>query len=222
MRPGRHRRATVIGALAAAALAVGVAVSHGDAPANTAARLPAAPASHTSTTTRGAGPPRTPVGSASSPMPAAGPRDTASPPVHLSIAAIGVSTDLMRLGLLADGSLQPPARWAQAGWYADGIVPGQVGPAVIVGHIDSTNGPAVFYRLGELRAGSPITVTLRNHAVLRFVVDRMQRFRKSRFPTTTVYGPTPDPELRLVTCTGRFDRQARSYVDNLVVSAHLG
>jgi hypothetical protein len=154
-------------------------------------------------------------------MPAAGPRDTTRPPVHLSSAAIGVSTDLMRLGLLADGSLQPPARWAQAGWYADGIVPGQVGPAVIVGHIDSTNGPAVFYRLGELRAGSPITVTLRNHAVLRFVVDRMQRFRKSRFPTTTVYGPTPDPELRLVTCTGRFDRQARSYVDNLVVSAHL-
>jgi Sortase domain len=142
-------------------------------------------------------------------------------PTRLDIAAIGVRTGLQRLGLLPDGTLQPPSRWLEAGWFAKGIVPGQPGPAVIVGHIDSTKGPAVFYRLNELHVGSRITVTMSNRSVLHFVVDQMQRFKKKHFPTDTVYGPTPDAELRLVTCTGQFDAQAHSYLDNLVVSAHL-
>lgn len=141
--------------------------------------------------------------------------------MHLTIASIGVSTDLQPLTLLRDGSLQPPTHWHQAGWYAKGVVPGQVGPAVIAGHVDSTAGPAVFYRLPELNVGATVSVTLKGGAVLVFVIDRVQRFSKARFPTHTVYGPTPDAELRLVTCTGGFDARAHSYLDNLVVSAHL-
>jgi hypothetical protein len=142
-------------------------------------------------------------------------------PTRLDIAAIGVRTGLQRLGLLPDGTLVPPSRWLEAGWFAKGVVPGQTGPAVIVGHIDSTKGPAVFYRLNELHVGSRVTVTMSNRSVLHFVVDQVQRFKKKHFPTDTVYGPTPDAELRLVTCTGQFDAQAHSYLDNLVVSAHL-
>jgi sortase (surface protein transpeptidase) len=143
-----------------------------------------------------------------------------SRPTRLSIPSIGVDTALQPLHLLADGSLEPPTQWARAGWYADGVRPGQVGPAVIAGHIDSTSGPAVFFRLHALRPGDAVRVRMRDGRMLRFVVDGVRRYPKSRFPTGAVYGPTPDPQLRLVTCTGAFDAQAGSYLDNLVVSAH--
>lgn len=144
-----------------------------------------------------------------------------SPPVHLTVASIGVNTDLQRLKLAHDGSLQAPTKWDVAGWYADGIVPGQTGPAVIAGHIDSTNGPAVFYRLGNVVAGARISVTQQNGKVLSFVVDEVREYPKDRFPTKAVYGPTPTPELRLISCTGEFDHSSHNYLDNLVVSAHL-
>ncbi len=142
-------------------------------------------------------------------------------PTHLRIGSIDVSTDLQPLGLLSDGTLEPPSRWQEAGWFAKGVVPGEVGPAVIAGHIDSTNGPAIFYHLDDLRPGDTATVTFTSGRPKTFVVDRIQRFPKKHFPTDTVYGPTPDAELRLVTCTGTFDAAAHSYLDNLVVSAHL-
>lgn len=167
--------------------------------------------------------PHTPLGLLANPGAAGKPAERVGTarPVRLAIDAIGVHTALQPLGLLSNGSLQSPARWDRAGWYADGVVPGQVGPAVIAGHVDSTSGPAVFFRLGELRAGDAVRITLHDGRRLTFVVDRVDRYPKSNFPTATVYAPTPDPELRLVTCTGRFDRAAGSYVDNLVVSAHL-
>lgn len=142
-------------------------------------------------------------------------------PTHLTISSLGVSTSLQPLDLLADGSLEPPAHWQEAGWYAKGVVPGHVGPAVIAGHVDSTTGPAIFYRLDEATVGTTVIVTDQNGTALTFVVDRIEKFAKDQFPTKVVYGPTPDPELRLITCTGDFDTQAHSYVDNLVVSAHL-
>ncbi len=145
----------------------------------------------------------------------------ASPPVSLTIASIGVQTSLQPLGLLANGSLQSPSQWGVAGWYDGGVVPGQVGPAVIAGHVDSTKGPAVFYRLKNLQPGATAAVTEQDGAVLTFVVDTVQSFPKNQFPTATVYGPTPDAELRLITCTGVFDSSARSYLSNLVVTAHL-
>jgi hypothetical protein len=155
------------------------------------------------------------------PSSASEPAAALSPPASLSIPTLGISTALQPLGLLADGSLQSPSRWDTAGWFDGGVVPGQVGPAVIAGHIDSTQGPAIFYRLRELTIGAPVLVTERDGTVLTFVVDTTEAFAKSQFPTGNVYGPTPDAELKLITCTGTFDPSAHSYRSNLVVTAHL-
>lgn len=146
---------------------------------------------------------------------------TTSPPVSVSIPAIGVTSSLQPLGLANDGTLQSPSQWQRAGWYADGVRPGDPGPAVIAGHVDSVSGPAVFFRLKELRPGDTATVKQQNGHLLTFVVDTVQEYPKDKFPTAAVYGPTALQVLRLITCTGDFDRAAHSYVDNLVVSTHL-
>jgi Sortase domain len=146
---------------------------------------------------------------------------TPSPPVRVAMASIGVDSALQPLGLQANGSLQSPTQWQVAGWYSGGVVPGQVGPAVIIGHIDSTSGPAVFYKLSKLQPGASVTVTLQDGSVLNFQVDDAQSFPKDHFPTQYVYGPTPDAELRLITCTGDFDYKTHNYLNNLVVRAHL-
>jgi hypothetical protein len=146
---------------------------------------------------------------------------TITAPVRLTVASIGVDTSLQPLALQRDGTLQSPSSWNVAGWYAGGIKPGQIGPAVIAGHIDSTNGPAVFYRLDKLAIGAQAVVTEQGGAVLTFVVDDVQSFAKDKFPADAVYGPTPYPELRLITCTGDFDYKTHNYLSNLVVSAHL-
>jgi sortase (surface protein transpeptidase) len=142
-------------------------------------------------------------------------------PTRVVVPKIGVDSSLQALGKLADGSLQSPSQWQQAGWYANGIRPGAVGPAVIAGHVDSVNGPAVFYRLKELVIGDVIEVDQAGGAVLHFDVVSVQRFAKNTFPTQAVYGPTALPELKLVTCTGAFDESKHSYVDNLVVTSVL-
>src|SRR5215211_4723625 len=144
-----------------------------------------------------------------------------SPPVRLRVPAIGVETPLLRLGLEPDRSMEVPGDFDLAGWFAEGPAPGQTGPAVIAGHVDSRTGPAVFYRLRELRAGDHIEVTRADGSRLRFVVDTTQSFPKAEFPTAAVFGPTPEAELRLVTCAGAFDRARGSYRDNLVVFARL-
>jgi len=113
-----------------------------------------------------------------------------SPPTRVSIPSIGVDSSLESLGLLANGELQPPTEWQQAGWYADGIVPGGTGPAVIIGHVDSMSGPAVFFRLGDLRVGDPVLAKRKDGSTLRFVVEAMRSYPKDHFPTTAVYGPT--------------------------------
>jgi hypothetical protein len=142
-------------------------------------------------------------------------------PVRLIVPGIDVDTTLQPLGLLADGSLASPRAWGVAGWYANGVRPGDTGPAVIVGHVDSRAGPAVFHRLREVRPGNPVLVTRQDGRTLLFLVDDVREYPKTQFPRAAVYGPAPLPELRLVTCTGDFDWKARSYLDNLVVSAHL-
>jgi LPXTG-site transpeptidase (sortase) family protein len=142
-------------------------------------------------------------------------------PVRLRIPAIEVDAPLEALSLGSDGSLDAPAQWGVPGWYSGGPRPGDPGPAVIAGHVDSTSGPAVFYSLSRLRPGDSVYVGVRGGAALHFVVDDIESFAKDRFPTALVYGPLPVPVLRLITCTGAFDRAQRSYVDNLVVSAHL-
>jgi hypothetical protein len=142
-----------------------------------------------------------------------------SPPARLEIPAIGVSTPLVRLGLLADGTMEVPRDYGVAGWFSGGPMPGQDGPAVIAGHVDSKRGPAVFYRLGELRRGDPVRVLRADGAWLAFEVTGSARYAKAGFPTEAVFGPVPGPMLRLVTCGGAFDRASGHDLDNLVVTA---
>jgi hypothetical protein len=142
-------------------------------------------------------------------------------PVSIAIPAIGVTSDLERLSRDADGAIEIPSAWQVAGWYAEGVRPGQTGPAVIVGHVDSTQGPAVFYRLRELQRGDKIKIARDDGSVATFVVDRLEQHEKTRFPTDDVYLPTLEATLRLVTCDGTFDRSTGHYRDNLVVFANL-
>lgn len=142
-------------------------------------------------------------------------------PVRISLPSVGISSRLERLGVAEDGSIETPDDWQRAGWYRGGPRPGEHGAAVILGHVDSTTGPAVFYRLRRLKPGEEIRVTRGDGSVAVFEVDRVEQHRKTRFPTDRVYFPTPTPTLRLVTCGGDFDSAAGSYRDNLVVFATL-
>lgn len=145
-------------------------------------------------------------------------RPELKPPTRVRVPRLGIDSTLVGLRLGADGELQAPKDFQQAGWYAQGTVPGEVGPAVIAGHVDSQNGPAVFYRLVELQAGDRIEVQ-RAGAWIPFRVVSTAHYPKDTFPTATVYGPTPTAELRLITCGGTFDESRRSYRDNIVVYA---
>jgi sortase (surface protein transpeptidase) len=145
------------------------------------------------------------------------PASTAAPQ-RLRIPDIGVDAALQQLHLLSDGTLAPPQGWVDAGWYADGTRPGDTGPAVIAGHIDSDKGPAVFDQLDKLRPGALIEVQ-QDGRWLAFRVTEVGKYPKKAFPTSRVYGPTPDPQLRLITCGGVFDDAKHSYLDNTVVYA---
>ncbi len=145
-------------------------------------------------------------------------------PVHLDIPTIGVSTDLLQLGLNSDSSVQVPplSRHSEAGWYKYSPTPGQLGPAVILGHVDSAEyGPAVFFRLGALRPGNTVSVTRADHTAAVFRVDRVVSYPKDHFPTLQVYGNTSNAALRLITCGGKFDFTTRNYESNIVAYASL-
>lgn len=156
------------------------------------------------------------------PAAAAAPQDVSGVVVTgVSIPAIGVNAPTQLLSRDADGVLLPPTNWTSAGWYADGTLPGQKGPAVIAGHIDSATGPAVFARLGDLKAGDAVTVSLSDGRTVRFTVDHAIDVPKNDFPTEAVYGPTPEPELRLISCYGTYNHAIGHYNDNIVVYATL-
>lgn len=127
----------------------------------------------------------------------------------------------MSLGLDAGGALQVPDDFTRAGWFTGGPLPGEQGPAVIAGHVDSRSGPAVFYGLRELAAGDIVRVRRADGVTLHFTVDGVHRYPKVAFPKEAVFGTVAQQALRLVTCGGAFDPQRRSYRDNLVVDAHL-
>jgi hypothetical protein len=142
-------------------------------------------------------------------------------PIRVVIPAIDVAADVVPLSLLPDGSLDVPKDFSQTGWYKDGPEPGEVGPAVIVGHVDSRQAPAVFFRLPDMVPGNEILVETADGGTVRFVAERVEAHPKDSFPTAAVYGPTTEPVLRLITCGGTFDRSVRSYRDNVVVFARL-
>lgn len=125
------------------------------------------------------------------------------------------------LGLNDDGTVEVPNTYTKVGWYKHGATPGEVGPAVILGHVDSVDGPAVFYSLGKLEKGDTVEVTREDGTVATFVVDETVRYAQDDFPTERVYGATEGRALRLVTCTGTFNKGTQRYSHNLVVYATL-
>jgi sortase (surface protein transpeptidase) len=142
-------------------------------------------------------------------------------PVRIVVPAIGISAPIIPLGLNADHTMQVPASYSEAGWFRPGPEPGERGAAVIVGHVDSHNGPGVFYRLRALRRGDRFTIVLVDGRRLRFVVTSSRDVSKQHFPSGLVYARTPRPTLRLVTCGGRFNTATGHYVDNHIVFAWL-
>jgi LPXTG-site transpeptidase (sortase) family protein len=159
-----------------------------------------------------------PTGPIVAPPQSAAPRPAAAP-VSLTIPLIGVSTKLITLGLQSNGSLQVPSTTSVAGWYTGSPRPGAIGSAIIVGHIDSINGPGVFFRLDELRRGDQVYVRRADGTMVEFRVTAVEEYLKDEFPTEAVYGPTPDAELRLITCGGAFDDATGHYLSNIVVYA---
>jgi sortase (surface protein transpeptidase) len=150
---------------------------------------------------------------------AAGTHSAVALPVRVRIPAAHVDTPLERLGRTADGTLAAPSRWDVAGWYAEGPRPGQPGPAVIVGHVDSTSGPAVFFHLSTLHPGDAVHVDRADGSTAAFRVTSVSRIPSSRFPTDLVYAPTLQASLRLLTCGGSFDPATKRYRDNVIVFA---
>lgn len=146
-----------------------------------------------------------------------------SRPIRISVPAIGVKAPVHPVGIAADGSIEVPAlhRRNEAGWYNGGPSPGQYGPAVIVGHVDGTRGPAVFHRLSTLRPGHLVEVTRRDRQVAVFRVDAVEQFEKGSLPAQKVYGDFSRPGLRLITCGGRWVGGSLGYAENVVVFASM-
>lgn len=178
------------------------------APATTAAPASATPAA-----------PSTPK-----PAPTTGPAMAASKPTRIQIPSINVDSALIDLGLNSDGTLEVPPfeKDAPASWYRGSPTPGEIGPAVILGHVDTYKaGPVVFYRLGDMRPGDGVSVGRADGSTAKFTVDRVESFPKDGFPELEVYGNTDRAELRLITCGGDWDPDKHQYVDDVVVFAHL-
>ncbi len=148
--------------------------------------------------------------------PASGPVDLDSPRT-IVIPAIGVATELVPLGIQPDGTLAVPEDYSRAGWYTDGPEPGESGAAVIVGHVDSKDGPAAFFRLHELQPGQSIMIRTTSGSTTTFLVESIEQHAKERFPTAAVYSVSSEPSLRLITCGGQFDWDRATYRDNLIV-----
>ena len=142
-------------------------------------------------------------------------------PTRVRIPSLGVDAPVGPVGKATDGTVEVPTRWEDVGWYDEGVRPGEAGPAVLLGHVDSKAGPAVFVRLPQVAVGAEVQVVAEGGSVSRFRVDRVQSYPKTRFPTDAVYLPALRPELRLVTCGGDFDRSTGHYVDNVVAFASL-
>ena len=145
-------------------------------------------------------------------------------PTHLTIPAIGVNSSLLGLGLNPDRTVQVPPLGAdsKAGWYRYSPTPGQLGPSIILGHIDTAKyGPGVFFKLGALRKGDAVSIRRSDRTVAVFRVDAVAAYKKDQFPTLTVYGNTDHAALRLITCGGKFDTSAKSYEENIVAFATL-
>lgn len=146
-----------------------------------------------------------------------------SPPTRIRIPEIRVNAPITETSLDSAHHLQvPPLSHPNlAGWYRGSASPGSIGNAVVLGHVDTRRGPAVFYNLGALHKGDTIHIDRRDHRTAVFSIDAIQVFAKDAFPSKTVYGDTARPELRVITCGGGFSKSADEYLGNVVVFAHF-
>ncbi|KPI15725.1 peptidase C60 sortase A and B [Actinobacteria bacterium OK074] len=212
MRPrrtiGTAAANSVIAAVTAVALAVGAWLLHNGAEAHPPPQPSAAQAAVTGTG------PRADAGTARALPP--------SPPDRIRIPAIRVNAPLMGLALTPSGSLDvPPAgKKNLAGWYEAGTTPGETGTAIVAGHVDNAEGPAVFYDLGALHKGAEVRVERRDGSTAVFTVDAVEVYDARHFPDEKVYGAARRPELRVITCGGGYSK-ATGYQGNVVVFAHL-
>jgi sortase (surface protein transpeptidase) len=144
--------------------------------------------------------------------------------VTIEIPALDVHSALNEVGLDDSGAIETPsgARYDEAAWYKHSPPPGSIGPAIVLGHVDSAvNGPSVFFRLGELEPGDRVLITRKDGSIARFTVYSVHLYPKDGFPTDVVYGDTDHAALRLITCGGEFDDLSGHYEDNIVVFAKL-
>ncbi|MFD4539883.1 class F sortase [Streptomyces bauhiniae] len=167
-------------------------------------------------------PPPSPVST-----PAAAPAKSVAPmarslPVRVTIPSAGVDTGpILELGLAADGTVEVPsvAQAGRIGWYSKGVTPGEMGPAVLIGHYDTVKGPAVLRNVGRIKQGARITVARADGSAAVFSVRTVEQVDKDAFPTAKVYGDTPRPELRLITCGGAIENGHRP--DNIIIYGDL-
>jgi sortase family protein len=144
-----------------------------------------------------------------------------SPPVGLRIPSIGVTSGFVAVGLDAAGALEVPEAADLVGWYTNAPTPGERGPAVATAHVDWKHQRGVFHDLGRLEPGNEVSVDRADGLAVTFRVTRVAEYPKTQFPTNEVYDSTDAPELRLISCGGRFDSNTRSYDDNIVVFAGM-
>ncbi|MYS92020.1 MULTISPECIES: class F sortase [Streptomyces] len=226
--PSRRRLRTVVTVLwsvAALVLTVSMVAGRGES-ASDAGGPPHAPPAVSSASSAASAVPDAPPSSAAPHRPAAsgaGRHLPRSRPVRLYIPKISVNAPFTDLVIGRTGQLEPPPAHDTnlVGWYAKGVSPGEAGTAIIAGHVDTATSPAVFAGLSELKKGDRFHVARADGSRATFVVDDAESFDKDDFPSERVYGDTPDAQVRLITCSGPYDRQARDYTENLVVFAHL-
>ncbi len=144
-----------------------------------------------------------------------------SQPVEIKISAIGVDASVTTLGLNPDQTLEVPTDYSQVGWYTGSPTPGEIGPSVMVGHLDSAKAAAVFYKLKDIKLGDRIEIKREDGSIAVFEAESMELFSQDNFPTKKVYGPIDYAGLRLITCAGTFESSTGHYSDNLVVFAKL-
>lgn len=223
LRTTRTRHAAVSAVLAGTLLLTACGGQDAATPASSsAASSPAASSSVSSpaaSTSAGAGAAAAAGGVQDPTSESAAPATTAIP-TRVEIPAIGVDAPLEVLSVDADNALQPPVAWEAAGWYDRSPLPGERGPSVIAGHLVAPDGPAVFVDLGLLRPGDQVTVERSDGSSATFAVDRIiSAERTDSFPTAEIYGPTPDAQLRLITCDGEYDPARGHWTRNMVVFA---
>ena len=247
MSISRTVRAGIVGAalLALTACGAGRSAAPAEAPSGSSSSTtsspslsaPSTPAPSASASSATAPPAVEPPATAAPATPAAAaePSDLGAPPTGLvlaaaaptalSVPAIGISSPRIELGRNADGTVEVPSLDdpnSKPGWYRNSPAPGTLGPAIILGHVDSREfGPGVFYSLQNMKAGDSIEVSRADGTVAEFVVDKVESVQKSEFPTLEVYGNLDHSGLRLITCGGEFDPDARSYESNIIVFASL-